>query len=144
MFTYYFCIIAHKLFCLFWVKYYSGSTNQISVPPTQLTTVKYQSDWSVTSLDIRSYIATTSEFKMAKRREPSVLHQLVGLEWFTTTVDTEAGNNQEDIKCLSTNYWCKQKFQNYPLRLQRCLLSLNHFKPVLGSLYMQVTRTYSV
>lgn len=35
---------------------------------------------------------------MAKRREPSVLHQLVGPEWFTTTVDTEAGNNQEDMK----------------------------------------------
>ena len=31
---------------------------------------------------------------MAERREPSVLHQLVGPEWFTTTTDTEAGNEE--------------------------------------------------
>ena len=29
------CMKAHKLLCLFWVKYHSGSTNQISVSPTE-------------------------------------------------------------------------------------------------------------
>ena len=37
---------------------------------------------------------------MAERREPSALHQLVGPEWFTTTIDTEVGENQEDMEAL--------------------------------------------
>ena len=35
---------------------------------------------------------------MAERSEPSMLHLLVDPEWFTTTIDTEAGNNQEDME----------------------------------------------
>ena len=37
---------------------------------------------------------------MAERSEPSMLHQLVDPEWFTTTIDTEAGNNQEDMEAF--------------------------------------------
>ena len=84
------------------MKYHSGSTNQISVSPTQPSIVKLQSDWSFTYLDTTSYVATCLVPLVNVRMvEPGVFDLLVSPGWFAATSKNEAENKQEDGKPLS-------------------------------------------